>query len=204
MIRLEDVNLQLKEQVIFKNLNLHLKKNKKILLRMPSGAGKSTLLKIIMGYIPLNSGEIIIDSTVLDENNINIIRQKFAYIGQNITFTENNLEEYIELIFSFERNKNITFSHSHLCELLDKFDLSESILKKSPSLLSGGEKQRMAIILVLLLDREILLLDEVTSGLDHHLKIKVIEILKDLDKTIIVSSHDNQWLDYNEFSVLGW
>jgi putative ABC transport system ATP-binding protein len=204
MIRLEDVNLQLKEQVIFKNLNLHLKKNKKILLRMPSGAGKSTLLKIIMGYIPLNSGEIIIDGTVLDENNINIIRQKFAYIGQNITFTENNLEEYIELIFSFERNKNITFSHSHLCELLDKFDLSESILKKSPSLLSGGEKQRMAIILVLLLDREILLLDEVTSGLDHHLKIKVIEILKDLDKTIIVSSHDNQWLDYNEFSVMGW
>ena len=65
MIRLEDVNLQLKEQVIFKNLNLHLKKNKKILLRMPSGAGKSTLLKIIMGYIPLNSGKIIIISLSL-------------------------------------------------------------------------------------------------------------------------------------------
>ena len=87
---------------------------------------------------------------------------------------------------------------------MEKFDLDESILKKSPALLSGGEKQRIALILVLLLDREILLLDEVTSGLDHDLKIRVIEIIKDLNKTVIISSHDNQWLDYDEFEVVGW
>ncbi len=204
MIKLENIDLKLKDQTIFKDLNLHLDKNKKVLLRMPSGAGKSTLLKVIMGYIPIDSGKIIIDGIVLDENNIDTIRQKFAYIGQNITFSEENLEKYIQLIFSFERNKNINFHNDHLYDLLKKFDLDKEILKKSPKLLSGGEKQRIAIILVLLLNREILLLDEVTSGLDHHLKIKVIEILKDLDKTIIISSHDNQWLDYKEFSVMEW
>jgi putative ABC transport system ATP-binding protein len=204
VIKLENIDLKLKDQTIFKNLNLHLQKNKKVLLRMPSGAGKSTLLKVIMGYIPIDSGKIIIDGIVLNENNIDNIRQKFAYIGQNITFSEENLENYIKLIFSFERNKNINFQDEYLYELLNKFDLDKEILKKSPKLLSGGEKQRIAIILVLLLNREILLLDEVTSGLDHHLKIKVIEILKDLDKTIIISSHDNQWLDYSEFSVMEW
>jgi putative ABC transport system ATP-binding protein len=204
VIKLEHIDLKLKDQTIFKNLNLHLQKNKKVLLRMPSGAGKSTLLKVIMGYIPIDSGKIIIDGIVLNENNIDNIRQKFAYIGQNITFSEENLENYIKLIFSFERNKNINFQDEYLYELLNKFDLDKEILKKSPKLLSGGEKQRIAIILVLLLNREILLLDEVTSGLDHHLKIKVIEILKDLDKTIIISSHDNQWLDYSEFSVMEW
>jgi putative ABC transport system ATP-binding protein len=204
MIKLEEVNLTLKQQPIFKNLNLHLKKNKKVLLRMPSGAGKSTLLKVIMGYIPMDSGRILIDGEVLGQDNVDALRQKFAYIGQNIFFTEESVEKYIELIFSFEKNRNIKLSRATLYELLEKFDLNESILKKSPALLSGGEKQRIALILVLLLDREILLLDEVTSGLDHDLKIRVIEVLKDLNKTIIISSHDNQWLDYDEFEVVGW
>lgn len=204
MIKLEQINLKLKQQPIFKNLNLHIQKNKKILLKMPSGAGKSTLLKVIMGYIPANSGRILIDGEVLDQNNIDTLRQKFAYIGQNIFFTEESVEKYIYLIFSFQKNKGIKLSNSALYKLLEKFDLDKSILKKSPSLLSGGEKQRIALILVLLLDREILLLDEITSGLDHDLKIKVIEIIKDLNKTVIVSSHDNQWLDYDEFEVVGW
>lgn len=204
MIRLEKINLTLKQQPIFTNLNLHIKKNKKILLKMPSGTGKSTLLKAIMGYISVNSGNIIIDGEILGQNNIDTLRQKFAYIGQNIFFTEDSVEKYINLIFSFQRNKNIKLSNSSLYEFLEKFDLDKSILKKSPTLLSGGEKQRIALILVLLLDREILLLDEVTSGLDHNLKIKVIEIIKNLNKTIIISSHDNQWLDYDEFEIVRW
>jgi UDP-glucose/iron transport system ATP-binding protein len=204
MIKLENINLKLKEQPIFINLNLHIIKNKKILLKMPSGAGKSTLLKLIMGYIPKDSGKIFIDGELLEQNNVDALRQKFAYIGQNIFFTEESVEKYIDLIFSFQKNKKINLSKSNLYELLEKFDLDKRILKKSPSLLSGGEKQRIALILVLLLDREIFLLDEVTSGLDHDLKIKVIEIIKDLNKTIIISSHDNQWLDYDEFEVMGW
>ncbi|UUV19686.1 ATP-binding cassette domain-containing protein [Fusobacteria bacterium ZRK30] len=204
MIKLEQINLKLKQQSIFINLNLNIEKNKKILLKMPSGAGKSTLLKVIMGYIPVNSGRILIDGEILGQNNIDTLRQKFAYIGQNIFFTEESVEKYIELVFSFQKNKGIQLSNSALYKLLENFDLDKSILKKSPSLLSGGEKQRIALILVLLLDREILLLDEVTSGLDHDLKIKVIEIIKDLNKTVIISSHDNQWLDYDEFEVVGW
>ena len=204
MIKLININLKLRDQIIFNNLNFNLNKNKKILLRMPSGAGKSTLLKVIMGYIPIDNGEIIIDNDILDLSTIDKIRQNFAYVGQNIAFSEKSVEKYIDLIFSFERNKKIKVSKPILYEFLDRFELQRSILKKSPTLLSGGEKQRIAIILVLLLDRKVLLLDEVTSGLDHNLKIKVIEIIKDLNKTVIISSHDNQWLDYDEFQVVGW
>ena len=204
MIKLININLKFRDQIIFNNLNFNLDKNKKILLRMPSGAGKSTLLKVIMGYLPIDSGEILIEGDLLELSSIEKIRQKFAYVGQNITFSENSVEEYIDLIFSFERNKKIKISKPILYDFLDRFELQRSILKKSPTLLSGGEKQRIAIILVLLLDRKVLLLDEVTSGLDHDLKIKVIEIIKDLNKTVIISSHDNQWLDYNEFQVVGW
>jgi len=204
MIKLEKINLTLRQQSIFTNLNLHIIKNKKILLKMPSGTGKSTLLKVIMGYIPIDSGNIIIDKEVLGENNIDALRQKFAYISQNISFTEESVEKYIELIFSFKKNKNIKLSNSNLYDLLEKFELDKNILKKSPLLLSGGEKQRIALILVLLLDRDILLLDEVTSGLDHDLKIKVIKIIKNLNKTVIISSHDNQWLDHDEFEIVRW
>ena len=96
MIKLEKINLMLKQQSIFTNLNLHIKKNKKVLLRMPSGAGKSTLLKVIMGYIPMDSGRILIDGKVLGKDNVDTLRQKFAYIGQNIFFTEESVEKYIE------------------------------------------------------------------------------------------------------------
>ncbi|MCK5779691.1 MAG: ATP-binding cassette domain-containing protein [Psychrilyobacter sp.] len=204
MIKLKDVNLFLKNKKIFTNLNLNLEENKKILLRMPSGAGKSTLLKVIMGYIPIDSGSITIDGTILNAKEIYNVRSNIAYISQNITFSENSVEEYIELIFSFKKNRKINYSKKKLIELLEKLQLDEKILKKSPKSLSGGEKQRIAIILVLLLDKKILLLDEITSGLDHDLKIKVIEVIKGLEKTIIVSSHDNQWLDYDEFRVMGW
>ncbi len=204
MIKLEKIDLTLRQQSIFTNLNLHIIKNKKILLKMPSGTGKSTLLKVIMGYIPIDSGNIIIDKEVLGEHNIDALRQKFAYISQNISFTEESVEKYIELIFSFKKNKNIKLSNSNLYDLLEKFELDKNILKKSPLLLSGGEKQRIALILVLLLDRDILLLDEVTSGLDHDLKIKVIKIIKNLNKTVIISSHDNQWLDHDEFEIVRW
>jgi len=204
MIKLDEVTLFFKGKKIFNKINFSLNQYDKILLRMPSGAGKSTLLKVIMGYIPIDSGKITINGLVLNSNDISKIRDDIAYISQNISFSEDSVEEYIDLIFSFKKNKSIHYSKEKLFDLFDTFKLEKSILKKSPKSLSGGEKQRIAIVLVLLLDKKILLLDEITSGLDHDLKIKVIEVIKDLDKTVIISSHDNQWLNYNEFKVMGW
>lgn len=204
MIQLQSINLNIHGQQIFKNLNINIKKHQKILLKMPSGAGKSTFLKTIMGFIPIDSGDVIINGKTLNSENISVLRQDFAYIGQNIIFTGDTVNQYIEFIFSFKNNKNIILDLKKLNFYLEKFKLNQNILKKHPKLLSGGEKQRIAIIIVLLLDRSILLLDEVTSGLDHELKIILIETIKDLDKTIIVSSHDNQWLDYNNFQIMGW
>ena len=76
------------------------------------------------------------------------------------------------------------------------------MLRKDPSELSGGEKQRLAIIVSILLERKVFLLDEVTSSLDKHLKKKVINyFIEQDDWTIVAISHDPGWLDNPRVSI---
>jgi putative ABC transport system ATP-binding protein len=76
-------------------------------------------------------------------------------------------------------------------ELLDFLELPEEILQKKLELLSGGEKQRIAIVIALLLQRKIFLLDEITSALDKNLKQKIMDFfLQKHDATVMLISHD--------------
>ena len=84
IIELKDVSFSFGGPITLERINLQINEGELIGVVGPNAGGKSTLLKIIMGYIPINSGNITIDNIPLNENNIDIIRQKFAYIGQNI------------------------------------------------------------------------------------------------------------------------
>jgi len=76
---------------------------------------------------------------------------------------------------------------------MDRFELDKSILHSDLSEISGGEKQRIAIIIALLLERKIFLLDEITSALDNESKQSVVDFFLDLDATVIAVSHDQGW-----------
>ena len=154
----------------------------------PSGCGKSTLLSIIAGLEPKNSGEIFIGG-----EKVQGISPKIGYMLQKDSLLEwrtiwNNV------IFGLEiRGIKTKENEAYVEELLKKYKISE-FKDKYPSQLSGGMRQRVALIRTLAVKPNILLLDEAFSALDYQTRIMVTKdiyhILKNENKTVLMVTHD--------------
>lgn len=190
MIQFKNINLKFKEKVILENFNLVVKKGEKILITGNSGKGKSTILKILLGFKVPNSGDILVKNIHLNEKTINSIRKNLSYMPQSTPFLNENIENIISKIFSYKANCSKILNYEKLFEHLNYFDLDRSILNKNINELSGGEKQRLAFIINILLNRDIWILDEITSSLDVDMKEKVTNYILNSDKTVILVSHD--------------
>ena len=165
---------------VLKDLNLILKENQKIALVGPSGCGKSTILNLISGLITPSKGEIKLNGNV-------------GYM-----FQKDNLLEwrtiYKNITIGLEINGKVTTEKKEeIDNLLKKYGLYE--FKNSyPHELSGGMRQRVALIRTLILNPAILLLDEPFSALDAQTKITVNEdvynIVTKEKKSVILVTHD--------------
>ncbi|MGL5545200.1 MAG: ATP-binding cassette domain-containing protein, partial [Cetobacterium sp.] len=102
-----------------------------------------------------------------------------------------NVEKIITTIFNYKLNSKIKLDYKNLFEHFNLFSLEKDVLNKNINELSGGEKQRLAFIITILLDREVWILDEITSSLDQDMKEKVTQYILNSDKTVILVSHDN-------------
>lgn len=168
MIEIKHLTWESKENFIFKDFNLKVLENEKILLSSQSGKGKASLLRFIMGFQKYNSGEIYIDNLELNPKNIDSIRKNIAYVSQDVELKKGIVSHIIDEIFSYSNNGN--FNKNKFLDLLHYFNLKEDILNKNTITLSGGEKQRVGLIISLLLDRKLYLLDEVSASLDYEMK----------------------------------
>ena len=121
------------------------------------------------------------------------IRCQIGYLSQGIDFPNGKVEDVFNEIFQYTVNKNISFSRDILLEKVRELKLSDDILKTNTVNISGGERQRLGWILLMLLDRPILLLDEPTSALDDEMKRYFVDYIKQSNKTVICSSHDSEW-----------
>lgn len=192
MLELKNINLKYTNKTLFNNFGFKVEKGEKILIKGESGKGKSTMLKIILGFACADSGEVYIDKEKLDKKTVWNIRKKLAYVSQGLEFKPGKTKEVFEEIFSYENNKDIDYKKK-TDYFFNYFDLDEDILSKSTEELSGGEKQRIGIIIAILLDRELYLLDEISSALDEKLKKKVADYFLKSDKTVLIVSHDREW-----------
>ena len=160
-----------------------------------SGSGKSSLLNMITGFIRPTIGTISYEGSPLVKSNLNELRKKIAYLPQQISFSSLEVKQFLELPFSFVFNKNLSPKKQRILEYFSLFDLKHDIFNSKMQEISGGEKQRVALISCLLLQRKILIMDEPVSALDHDAKVKVIDHLFGLDDlTLISASHDPDWL----------
>lgn len=154
----------------------------------PSGCGKSTLLSIIAGLEKANEGEITFNNVPFDNNNFNIgymLQKDYLLDWRTI---------YKNIILGLEiRGKLNDETSQYATDLLKKYDLY-SFIDKYPSQLSGGMRQRVALIRTLAINPDILLLDEAFSALDYQTRLNVTDdvykIIKSEKKITIMVTHD--------------
>lgn len=176
------------ETLAIADFSYNFKKGNFVSIVGPSGCGKSTLLSIISGLERQTSGMIFLDNSKLPATNPNIgyMLQKDYLLDWRTIYKNILLGLEIRHMISDE-------TISHVNDLLKKYDLYD-FKDKYPSQLSGGMRQRVALIRTLATNPEILLLDEAFSALDYQTRLSVTEdvykIIKAEWKTTIMVTHD--------------
>lgn len=154
----------------------------------PSGCGKSTLLNIIVGLLKPSTGVVYLDNIPL-----NNISQKIGYMFQNDTLFE-WLSVFDNVSLGLKINHNFNdVNISKINFLLKEYNL-EDFKDHHPRELSGGMRQRVALIRTLVTSPELLLLDEPFSALDYQTRLNVscdiLKIIKKENKTALLVTHD--------------
>lgn len=160
-----------------KEINLNVYKSEVLSIMGETGGGKSTLLKSISGLVKPDKGDIEIDGRIgyLSQNPNDYLFNDTVDKELRYTMDNSNLKDYTQI--------------DNILRELDIYKHKDS----NPRDLSGGEKQRVALASVLVMDPDILILDEPTRGLDNELKDKLGNIIinmKNKGKTIILVTHD--------------
>lgn len=170
------------------DINLKIQEQEFISIVGPSGCGKTTILSLISGLIKPTSGDIkVLGKTPNPKDDISgyMFQRDNLLPWRNI---ENNIYFGLEL-----KHKKTKDKKDYAISLTEKYGLKE-FLKKHPSELSGGMRQRVALIRTLALTPELLLLDEPFSALDYQTRLQlcddVFDIIKKEKKTAILVTHD--------------
>ena len=175
----EDVAKSYGDHLVFSNVNLTIKRGEKVAFVGKNGEGKSTLVKCIMSEIPF-------------EGNLKI--------GHNVQlgyFAQNQAQLLDESLTVFQTIDNVAKGDIRLKinDILGAFMFGGEVSEKRVKVLSGGERSRLAMIRLLLEPVNLLILDEPTNHLDMPSKDVLKEAIKAFDGTVIVVSHDREFLD---------
>lgn len=202
LLQLKNITLKLQAKTIINNVNLGVDKNAFLTLSGPSGSGKSTLLKLIANLINPTSGKILFKNKNINEYNPTIYRQQVSYCFQQPALFGNSVKDNLEFPFIVRKE---AFNQQKAISALNKVSLDESYLTKPINKLSGGEKQRVALLRNTMFKPDILLLDEVTTGLDEankHIVHQFINNIHNQDTTIIQVTHDSDELKTAQHTII--
>jgi len=186
---------QVGETKILKNINLDIEQGKYLTIVGPSGSGKSTLMRILASMISATSGEVLFHGQDITTFEPTEFRQKVSYAFQQPTLFGKTVRD--NLAFPFEVRKQ-EFDENKVIDYLEMVNLGEDYIDKSVNDVSGGEKQRIALLRNLLFQPEVLITDEVTTGLDTENKEIVHQMLNEFNQrglTILRVTHDESEIE---------
>ena len=198
IVEVKKLKKQYGNNIILKNINLHINKGEVVSLIGPSGSGKSTILRCIVDLESITSGEILIEGNNLTDKNVDKKIKKEMLLKTGMVFQTFNLFPHMSVrnnivrTLKLVKNMNTEKAESIVKEMLSLVGLSDKI-NNYPNELSGGQKQRVAIARALALKPDIMLFDEPTSALDPELVKEVLDIIRKLKSqkiTMLIVSHE--------------
>lgn len=197
LLQLKKVGWQTGGTQILNNICFNLNAGEFKLITGQSGCGKSTLLKIVASLISPSTGKILFEGKEVATLKPEAYRQQVSYCAQTPVLFGDTV--YDNLIFPWQIRDKRPQADAFL-EDLARFELPESILKKSIHELSGGEKQRISLIRNLQFLPKILLLDEITSALDEANKRNVNELIhhyvREKNIAVLWVTHDKDEINH--------
>ena len=176
----KDMTKSYGEKVIFQDANIVIERGEKVAFVGKNGEGKSTMIKAIMKEIEINSGSVEIGHN-----------SQIGYFAQN----QASLLDENGTIFSTIDDIAVGDVRTKIKDILGAFMFQGDDITKKVKVLSGGEKTRLAMIKLLLEPVNLLILDEPSNHLDMKTKDIIKEALRDFDGTLILVSHDRDFLD---------
>ena len=168
------------DHVVFKDANIVIERGEKVAFVGKNGEGKSTMIKAIMKEIGINSGSVEVGHNA-----------QIGYFAQN----QASLLDENATIFETIDNIAVGEIRTQIKNILGAFMFSGDDTTKKVKVLSGGEKTRLAMIKLLLEPVNLLILDEPSNHLDMKTKDIIKDALRDFDGTLILVSHDRDFLD---------
>jgi ATP-binding cassette subfamily F protein 3 len=176
----KELNKSYGEHVIFKEANIVIERGQKVAFVGKNGEGKSTMIKAIMKEIEINGGSVEVGHNA-----------QIGYFAQN----QASLLDESATIFEIIDRIAVGEVRTQIKNILGAFMFHGDDVHKKVKVLSGGEKTRLAMIKLLLEPVNLLILDEPSNHLDMKTKDIIKEALRDFDGTLILVSHDRDFLD---------
>ncbi|KAM0428930.1 hypothetical protein ACHAPT_006730 [Fusarium lateritium] len=196
-IKFENVNFAYHpDRPILRNLSLTIPAGKKVAVVGPSGCGKSTLLRLLFRSYDVQDGRILIDDQDIRDVNLDSLRRSIGVVPQDTPLFNDTVEHNI-------RYGSINSSHEEVIAVAKRAHVHNTILQfpdgyqtkvgERGLMISGGEKQRLAVSRLLLKDPPLLFFDEATSALDTHteqaLMLNINSILREKGRTSVFVAH---------------
>ena len=168
------------ENHIFENVSLEVLKKERVFLIGPNGSGKTTLLKIIQGKLKQNAGDFKVGSNI-----------KVAYYNQT------SEDEYTEnkTILKYVWDSHLELTQTEVRKALARFLFKCEDVEKNILDLSGGEKARISLLMMMLSESNFLILDEPTNHLDIYSREALENALMEYEGTMFVVSHDRYFIN---------
>jgi ABC-type multidrug transport system fused ATPase/permease subunit len=179
---------------VFESVSLDIKAGEHVALVGTNGVGKSTLFKLLMRYVQPTSGSIDLFGIPITQLTPEFIRGKIGYVQQHIALFNRTIEE--NLLYGTDMSPNelpLALDRLGVLTYFDQFkDKLQTRVGKGGSLLSGGQRQMIHTVHILLQDTPIYLFDEPTAATDAVASLLVNDLISRLDvtKTVIIITHD--------------
>ena len=182
-----------KDKKILDNTNMQIEKGSKVAIVGASGSGKTTLANILVGFYPLDEGEILYGGVSNRKLQLSTIRENIHLILQHPKLFNDTMLFNLTLgkDYSEEAVQN-ALRIAQLTDVIERLDLGlDTLVGKDGIKLSGGQRQRVAIARMILSDPEVVIFDESTSALDVHTEVRLFDALQEFlsQKTVITIAH---------------
>jgi len=198
MIEISNLSFARGNFLIFKDVSFAVNSGEVLIIRGPNGKGKTTLLSNIIQLLDPLSGEVTYQGIKVDSY---IASQSFLYLGENhFAFDQLSLNQNIDYWLSIH---NVTFDKK-IRDKSIKYLFGELNLNKKFYQLSFGQKKKLQLLLLMLVNKPIWILDDPFNGLDNDTIIKITTLLsKKVENkgTIIVASHQNLTIPHRTYEL---